>query len=44
MTIKLNINQKDYEVDVPPEMPLLWVIRDVVGPAGCRSVTSTSRS
>ena len=36
MTIKLNINQKDYEVDVPPEMPLLWVIRDVVGLTGTK--------
>jgi isoquinoline 1-oxidoreductase alpha subunit len=36
MTIKLNINQRDYEVDVPAEMPLLWVIRDVVGLTGTK--------
>ena len=29
--IQLTINQKQYSVDVPPEMPLLWVIRDVIG-------------
>lgn len=26
--IKLNVNSKDYEVDVDPAMPLLWVLRD----------------
>jgi isoquinoline 1-oxidoreductase subunit alpha len=36
MTIKLKINERDYEVDVPPEMPLLWVIRDVVGLTGTK--------
>ena len=36
MTIKLNINQRDFEVDVPAEMPLLWVIRDVVGLTGTK--------
>ena len=34
--IKLTINQKAYEVDVNPDMPLLWVIRDVVGLAGTK--------
>jgi isoquinoline 1-oxidoreductase alpha subunit len=31
MAISLTINGDAHEVDVPPEMPLLWVIRDVVG-------------
>jgi isoquinoline 1-oxidoreductase alpha subunit len=26
--IKLNINQKEYQVDVKPDVPLLWVIRE----------------
>ena len=34
--IALNINQKDYEVDVNPDMPLLWVIRDVIGLTGTK--------
>jgi len=36
MAISLNINGKSYQVDVPPEMPLLWVIRDVVGLTGTK--------
>jgi isoquinoline 1-oxidoreductase alpha subunit len=34
--IKLTINQKAYEVDVNPDMPLLWVIRDVIGLVGTK--------
>ena len=34
--IALNINQQTYEVDVSPDMPLLWVIRDVVGLTGTK--------
>lgn len=30
MSIKLSINNKDYEVDASPETPLLWVLRDHV--------------
>lgn len=26
--MKLNVNGRDHEVDVEPEMPLLWVLRD----------------
>lgn len=36
MAIPLNINGKAYQVDVPPDMPLLWVIRDVVGLTGTK--------
>ena len=34
--ISLNINQKTYQVDVSPDMPLLWVIRDIVGLTGTK--------
>ena len=34
--ISLNINQKTYQVDVSPDMPLLWVIRDVIGLTGTK--------
>ena len=36
MAISLTINGDAHEVDVPPEMPLLWVIRDVVGLTGTK--------
>ena len=31
---KFIINQKEYEADVPADMPLLWVLRDVIGLTG----------
>ncbi len=34
--IKLTINNKPYEVDASPEMPLLWAIRDMVGLTGTK--------
>ena len=34
--IKLIVNQKPYQVDVDPAMPLLWVIRDVIGLKGTK--------
>jgi isoquinoline 1-oxidoreductase alpha subunit len=36
MTIKLTVNNTAYAVDVPAEMPLLWVIRDVIGLTGTK--------
>ncbi len=30
------INHKDYEADVPADMPLLWVLRDVFGLTGTK--------
>jgi isoquinoline 1-oxidoreductase subunit alpha len=36
MAINLVVNGERHEVDVPPEMPLLWVIRDVVGLTGTK--------
>ena len=32
----LNVNNKDYKVDVDSQMPLLWVIRDFVGLKGTK--------
>lgn len=29
--VTLKINAEDHTVDVSPDMPLLWVLRDVVG-------------
>jgi len=34
--IQLTVNQKKYNVDVPLAMPLLWVIRDVIGLTGTK--------
>jgi len=34
--IKLNINNKVHEVDVPDEMPLLWVLRDILDIKGTK--------
>src|ERR1044071_9343618 len=34
--ITLNINQKNYDVDVNPDMPLLWVLRDTIGLVGTK--------
>ena len=30
----LKINHRSYEVDVPGDMPLLWVLRDEIGLKG----------
>ena len=34
--ITLNINKKTYNVDVDPDMPLLWVLRDTLGLVGTK--------
>jgi len=40
--VTLAVNGEHREVEVPPEMPLLWVLRDVLGlasrsaPVSCR--------
>jgi aerobic-type carbon monoxide dehydrogenase small subunit (CoxS/CutS family) len=36
MKYTLSINGKPAEVDVPPDMPLLWVLRDVLGLTGTK--------
>jgi isoquinoline 1-oxidoreductase alpha subunit len=34
--IILNVNQKNYQLDIDPEMPLLWAIRDSIGLTGTK--------
>ncbi len=34
--ISLTVNGKQYNVDVPPDMPLLWVIRESLGLTGTK--------
>jgi isoquinoline 1-oxidoreductase alpha subunit len=34
--IKLTINNQAHTIDIDPDMPLLWVIRDVVGLTGTK--------
>jgi aerobic-type carbon monoxide dehydrogenase small subunit (CoxS/CutS family) len=36
MTIKITVNGKEYSVDADPDMPLLWVLRDVLGLTGTK--------
>jgi isoquinoline 1-oxidoreductase subunit alpha len=36
MTFKLKVNGKSTTVDVPPDMPLLWVLRDVLDLKGTK--------
>jgi isoquinoline 1-oxidoreductase alpha subunit len=35
-TIELSINHKVHRIEVDPEMPLLWAIRDIVGLKGTK--------
>lgn len=32
----LSINNQQHTVDVPPDMPLLWVLRDIIGLTGTK--------
>ena len=34
--ISLTVNGKQYDVDVSPDTPLLWVIRDAIGLTGTK--------
>lgn len=36
MPFTLRVNGRTHTVDVPPEMPLLWVLRDVLGLKGTK--------
>ncbi len=36
MATKLIVNGKEHSVDVDPSMPLLWVLRDVIGLTGTK--------
>lgn len=35
-SFQLTVNNKDYTVDVDPQTPLLWVLRDVIGLKGTK--------
>jgi isoquinoline 1-oxidoreductase alpha subunit len=34
--LSLSVNGQSHSVDVPPDMPLLWVLRDVIGLTGTK--------
>lgn len=34
--VTLNINGQDRAIDAPPEMPLLWALRDILGLTGAK--------
>jgi isoquinoline 1-oxidoreductase alpha subunit len=36
MILNLNVNGENHAVDVDPETPLLWVLRDVIGLTGTK--------
>lgn len=36
MAVTLTVNGKRHQVDVPPDTPLLWVLRDVIGLTGTK--------
>ena len=36
MPYSLTVNGRDHQVDVPEDMPLLWVLRDVLGLTGTK--------
>lgn len=36
MAIAIQVNGQRHEVDVPPDTPLLWVLRDVIGLTGTK--------
>ena len=34
--MKIHVNGTTHEIDVPPQMPLLWVLRDIIGLTGTK--------
>ena len=36
MTVRLNVNGISHDLDVEPDMPLLWAIRDIIGLTGTK--------
>ena len=36
MSVKIRVNGVDQTLDVDPEMPLLWALRDVLGLTGTK--------
>jgi isoquinoline 1-oxidoreductase subunit alpha len=39
----LDINGQDQQFEVPDDMPLLWVLRDVAGMTGNRTISAANR-
>ncbi|KPL27232.1 MAG: (2Fe-2S)-binding protein [Acidithiobacillales bacterium SM1_46] len=39
----LTVNGKSHQVDVEPEMPLLWVLRDIIGLTGTKYACGISQ-
>ena len=36
MSIRLRVNGREHDLDVDPEMPILWALRDVIGLTGTK--------
>ena len=36
MSIRLRVNGKEHDLEVDPEMPILWALRDVIGLTGTK--------
>jgi isoquinoline 1-oxidoreductase alpha subunit len=36
MTLRLRVNGTEHDLDIDPEMPLLWAIRDIIGLTGTK--------
>jgi isoquinoline 1-oxidoreductase alpha subunit len=36
MSVRVNVNGEDHVLDVEPEMPILWAVRDVLGLTGTK--------
>ena len=36
MSIRLRVNGQEHDLDVDPEMPILWALRDVIGLTGTK--------
>ena len=34
--MRLNVNSKSYELNIEPETPLLWVLREIIGLTGTK--------
>jgi isoquinoline 1-oxidoreductase alpha subunit len=34
--IRLNVNQQWHDIDADPQMPLLWILRDIIGLTGTK--------
>ena len=35
-SMRIIVNKKSYEIDAPSDMPLLWVLRDIIGLKGTK--------